>query len=260
MDQSGKARSLFVLPTEIRAFVYEHYFSDEELQLNPYVRITEIGPHTLILKKPLLQSSRVILTEALPVFYRYYLFRIQIPALRSVKFPPECPPQVRRSEDIRYLTPVLPLITRLELVETYSLRSYPARSYNWDTKVAPYLQCLYDHCLLLRFLRLNILLGPKWLLPHLRSSYKRGLCTSSSFSLLAQLLQRLESLQIIFVHLEDDKVAKLCESIAPKACWIQDASMEVHEGERRTSVWSFHHSTKVLENTVPTTCRSSSHI
>lgn len=232
--------SLFKLPPELRTLVYKHYFSDEELQLHPWPRIAEVGPHTLLLKPPLLHSNRLILTEALPVFYQYYLFRIQVPVLKSVKFPPGCPPQIRRSEDIRYLTPVLPLITKLELIEPY-----PLRSYDWNRKMAPYLQCLYDHCPKLRFLRLNILLNPRWGLWHSSTS---AICNSESYGLLARLTQRLDRLQIIFVHTQDDKTVELCTFIAPEACWTQDAFLEMQEGGMRTSVWSFHHSTKALED------------
>lgn len=239
MAQSGKAKGLFDLPPEIRVFVYQHYFSDEELQLHPYRRTLEIGPHTIRHKTPILQSNRLVLTEALPVFYQHYLFRIQVPVLKSVKFPPECPPQMRRSEDIRYLTPVLPLITRLELVDPHH-----SGSSHWNRKMAPYLRCLRDHCPKLRFLRLNM--KPMWLLG---GSYPRAICNSESSGLLAQLTQRLDRLQIIFVHGKEDKIMEVCEFIAPEACWSQDAFMEVQEGEMRTSVWSFHHGTKALEET-----------
>ena len=234
MVQSRKATSFFDLPPEIRVLVYQHYFSYEsyeELQLHRYFKITKIRPATLKFKTPLLQSNQVVLTEALPVFYQHYLFRIEVPRLKSlVKVPHERPPQLRRSEYIRHVAPALPLMTRMDLLEPC-----PLFIWSWDRKMAPFLRCLCNYCSKLRFLRLSFEEDPgavPW------RTFARESCKYESFALLAQLAQRLDWMQISFMDAQDDETVEFCKSIAPEACWTKDTS---------TSVWSCHHGIKVID-------------
>lgn len=232
--------NLFSLPPELRALVYRHYFSYEELVLDPYYRFFNIGPRTLVFKMPLLRANSFVLAEALPAFYRYYLFRVQFPKPKNLEFPPHSPPPIRRSEDIRSLTPVLPLLTRIELVEPAPIQTNQLRFLMNgldNTTMTPHLQCLHDYCPKLRFLRLTILL----LDPFSRVDYD-----SPTFRLLAQLVKRLDHLEIIFVVKTDHKLLDICESIAPRGCWIRGAFSEGPSRSLRTCVWSFHRGTKNL--------------
>ena len=233
--------SFFKLPPELRTLVYKHYFSYEELPLDPYLRFPYKGPPDLVLKGSLLRSSTVILNEALPVFYQYYLFRIQVPDVGSLKFPPPSPPQIRRSEDIRYLTPVLPLINRLELVEP----RVDLLNGSWDMTMAPYLRCLLDYCTSLRFLRFHIFLEPVIIR---QAPTFQAHVHSKTFRLLAQLIKRLDRLEMIFVRTAYCNVSDLCKDIAPETCWTQEAFIEVPGSKLQTSFWSLDRVNMVLED------------
>ena len=236
MAQSRESKSLFDLPPELRVFVYQYYFSDDELHRHGYFKITQIVPKLLRTKTPLLQSNQVVLTEALPVFYHHYLFQIQVPTPGIPIFPSECPTKLRRSEDIIYLAPALPLITRMDLAEPY-----PLSIYGWNRKMAPFLECLCNYCPKLRFLRLDFMGYPT---PLPWRIFARESCKSESIALLIQLAQRLDHLQIIFFYMQGYETVELCKSIAPEAYWAKDTSSKF------TSVWSFHRGAKAMEDTL----------
>ena len=244
--------NFFGLPIEIRLMIYARYLSHEEVSLAVGIwswMPSRYQPH-LVKKLPLLRTSRIVLAEAMTIFYRSYCFWIRVPRW-VIRIPP-FQTQIPRSEDMRSLTPVLSRITKMRLID-----KVPARRREWDENLPPCIQGLLDHCPRLRILRLDILKSPA----RRGQIFGKPHCLPKTASSLAELWKRLDRLEISVVHLGDirevirrgnpgefiyygDTSAGFRELIAPKHCWIRHSSVQLQSYYYWRTIWLLKRTTK----------------
>ena len=248
--------NFFGLPIEIRLMIYARYLSHEEVSLAPGIwswMPSNYRPH-LVKKLPLLRTSRIVLAEALTIFYQSYCFWIRVPRWGRLHFP--IPPQIPRSEDLGSITPVLSRITKMRLIDTV-----PARRGGWDANLPPYIHGLLDHCPRLRLLRLDILKNP----PNQGNLFGRPHHLPRTASSLAELWKRLDRLEISVVHRGEIREVihrrnpseiiyigntseGFRELIAPKHCWIRCSTVELPGYVCSRTTWLLKRIIKTLDD------------
>lgn len=227
--------NFFGLPPEIRSIVYRHCFSLEGSQ--PAL-IGQDAENTLALKLPVLRTSKAVLCEALPVFWGYHMFRIQMARSPLVTTSTKIPNRENvewlslRLSRVRWLAPMRRLLSKIELM-ALSI----SFMFEWDHTTTP------GHILLhfpnLRLLRLDLTAMGRACPP---DNYLELLAflpqtDSKTTRILIELWQRLDRLELVVVDYQNDSSEKFRELIEPSSLWVQDITGKADCGCLR-SIWS----------------------
>ena len=229
---------LFKLSIELREMIYEHYFSQEGQQTSSCIPWGQkYISSTLPPKLPLLRASKLLRADALPSFYKCHTFRIQH--------------HYQQYSDVdklsNFMTGGIQPMRRVEMLNPFYIEG------NWlKPMLGRYLQGFLDLFPKLRLLILNLVLD--------RRPGEEGVSSTSErihpvfLRLLAQLLERLDCLEIALLHLKDDsrKGLDVLQELAPRERWIEGFVGDVSEtdGLYKRTAWKLECSTltKALEN------------
>ena len=229
--------NFFSLPLEIRSIVYEYCFSWED---QPTTHLLRNSKNTLALKVLVLRTSKAVFSEALPIFWKCHILRIRMAV--SSKAIQEYFPKVRpipKMENIdwfsqglsriEWVAPMKPLLTSLELMA-------PNITLGIEWGDIPIFACILLNFPNLRLLRLNLTAiadhGPQ----------ERGLhrLAQPSFKMTGMIIElwtRLDRLEIVLVHHEDDSLLEFRDAIGPGPHWDQEVTGKWVCGRMR-SIWS----------------------
>lgn len=239
--------NFFSLPLEIRSIVYEYCFSEEKPQPTDLDHESE---NTLVLKLLVLRTSKAVFAEALPVFWRYHMLRIRMvtspQAIQRYSRAARPIPQTERLDwysrglpRIQWVAPIKVLLTRLELMAPNITAGK-----EWDD--IPVLAYILLNLSNLRLLRLNLTAltchGPP-------QRYLQRLARPSTkmTAMMVDLWIRLDRLEIIMAHCENDSLLKFREAIGPSNHWDQEIISTGVCGCMR-SIWSLQRPRETLAN------------
>lgn len=220
--------NLFKLALELREMIYEYHFSQERQQTSPASLWMGESRSTLLLKLPLLRTSKVVRADALPSFYKCHTFRIQHPANCWA---------LNCAMISHFMTSGIQPMRRVELLTPCDEIEVTIHA----PQVGPYLQGFLDLFPQLRLLILHFFDNKAPVQQKFNSS-KHGKFDPFTLKLLKQLSKRLDRLEMVLYHPMEDtqKCLNSLKVLAPKSRWIQESSGDaggLKEGSRRT-VWS----------------------